>query len=651
MAAVFVTSDVSAINIHVVIKRLNIVTAFRKMNHGSHRSAYSRIRKRPVSFGNPALGVYHGIVYTTSRCNSESSSTDHSPLVEGALDTSQNHLVAMVDVPPGQVPEGILNLARPHQPWIVHVRIVIAEADTGETKEGDDSSCFSPGKPLLSAGCSHLPGPPSMDASETFSSTLIAEKQLLEAEDLHSDTFTGGEDTPSRTYLVLIELTTQEAADLIVEDLHTKPYTYLDETQVCSIYHVIALQGNDGVSLMSPMFAPGTKSSRSGGLEILSLEAVTDLGTPGSNHRGANGGNRNAPPNHSEDYHCAVCLEHLNLIDSHDEAAVTPILTTVCNHSFHLECLLKWQDSPCPVCRYDHSGLDETLSQCHKCGTTENNFVCLICGVISCGMGRTSTVAVASTTDCGRASQSTATATSNYYNRTTSMVPTTSPSASVIGSHARNHYDETLHAYALDTESQHVWDFAGQGYVHRLLQNKDDGKLVEVSDPNNTTSQERNETPELSDAQEGEMVHRKLEGYASQYYTLLKSQLEQQRIFYEGRLEEIRHEFDDDQRNQQSRTNDLIAALRVERNQLSQRLQSLQSRCRKAQDDVSFLRNMNESLEANKTPMQEQLRQAHESRTETRKLYQNLLPPLQEKVTRLMLQLENEPQREQARHL
>ena len=28
--------------------------------------------------------------------------------------------------------------------------------------------------------------------------------------------------------------------------------------------------------------------------------------------------------------------------------------------------------------------------------------------------------------------------------------------------------------------SQRVWDYAGDNYVHRLVQSKDDGKLVEV---------------------------------------------------------------------------------------------------------------------------------------------------------------------------
>jgi BRCA1-associated protein len=45
--------------------------------------------------------------------------------------------------------------------------------------------------------------------------------------------------------------------------------------------------------------------------------------------------------------------------------------------------------------------------------------------------------------------------------------------------HALRHYEESLHAYALDTET----DFVGGGYVLRLLQNIEDGKIVEGIDP------------------------------------------------------------------------------------------------------------------------------------------------------------------------
>ncbi len=54
---------------------------------------------------------------------------------------------------------------------------------------------------------------------------------------------------------------------------------------------------------------------------------------------------------------------------------------------------------------------------------------------------------------------------------------------------------------SLATETQQVWDFAGDGFVHRLIHNKADGKLVEISDPGQT-SEERPQMPaRLSDVQ------------------------------------------------------------------------------------------------------------------------------------------------------
>jgi len=539
----------------------------------------SRIRQRPVSFGNPALGTYHGSVYTSDL-------DQQKPLVEGAMEVHQ--LVAMVDVPPAQVPEGILNLARPHQDMIEHLRIVIAEGSHDLIVEESYSAPYS------------------ATAAESAASILAAEHKEYDDPDKNDET-----SKPQRTYLVLIQVCSEEAANEMVLDLHHKPYTSLDETQLCSVYHVVALQGEDGVSLMSPFFAPSTKSSKCG-LEILRSPS-TDSTTESTTKQ-----------HHAEDhYNCAVCLEHMDLNHSTER---TCILTTVCNHTFHMDCLLQWQDSPCPVCRYDHSGLNEALSQCHVCGTTENNYVCLICGIVSCG---------GTSRPPGRNDQEDDVAQCRSQETEESL-----SSQRLSSSHARQHYDETLHAYALDTDSQHVWDFAGQGYVHRLLQNKEDGKLVEVNDPNNTTSQERSLNPGLSDAQEDEVVHRKLEGFASQYYTLLKSQLEQQRIYYEGRLEEIRHEYGSVK--PRKRSTDLIAALKQERNQLSQRLVSLQNRSRKVKEDVAFLINMNESLEANKEPLRRQVEQAQQERLETRRMFEETLPTLQEKVTRLMLQLESE---------
>lgn len=470
---------------------------------------------------------------------------------------------------------------------------------------------------------------------------------------------------PSKTYVVLLELCSVDAAEAFVEDLHGRPFTSLDPTQKCSVYQVLALSGEDGVSLLSPFFAPSAKST-------------SPKGSQGSSSN--NGGAAKAKTNKTskkktapiivEDYNCAVCLEHMILSETEHDVdasadARSSILTTVCNHTFHLDCLLQWQDSPCPVCRYDHSGLNEALSQCNVCGTTENNYVCLICGMVSCGGpplrsqsitthtmpggGRDASRMQSHSPVCGGSSSShrhTGNAHSIHRSNNTdnmdhsgALAPADT-SRQLSQSHARRHYDESLHAYALDTETQHVWDFAGQGYVHRLLQNKEDGKLVEFHDPSNTSSHERSHTPGLSEAQEGEVLHRKLEGFASQYYTLLKSQLEQQRSYYQGRLEELRRE---SLMRKKAQTSDLINALKQEKAQSSKRLVSLKARHRKVSEDIVFLKNMNESLEANKEPLKHKIKDTQRQGIEARERMLQSLPALEAQVTKLMLQLTGEP--------
>ena len=49
--------------------------------------------------------------------------------------------------------------------------------------------------------------------------------------------------------------------------------------------------------------------------------------------------------------------------------------------------------------------------------------------------------------------------------------------------HSIDHWKDSGHVYALELETQRVWDYVGDGYVHRLIQSKTDGKLVEVPSP------------------------------------------------------------------------------------------------------------------------------------------------------------------------
>ncbi|KAG6383574.1 hypothetical protein SASPL_156662 [Salvia splendens] len=97
------------------------------------------------------------------------------------------------------------------------------------------------------------------------------------------------------------------------------------------------------------------------------------------------------------------------------------ILTTICNHSFHCSRMSKWTDSSCPV------GANVPTVKLYA-GTASNSL-------------------------------------KNQYRE----------------GHAIGHWKETEHCYSLELETQRVWDYAGDNYVHRLIQSKTDGKLVELN--------------------------------------------------------------------------------------------------------------------------------------------------------------------------
>ena len=175
------------------------------------------------------------------------------------------------------------------------------------------------------------------------------------------------------------------------------------------------------------------------------------------------------------------------------DSSVTGLLTIVCQHTFHSHCLSKWEDGSCPVCRYSQNKQqdpDESLNECVVCGTSENLWICLICGNIGCGRYQSA--------------------------------------------HAASHFEETSHLYSLELETQRVWDYAGDGYVHRLIQNRSDGKLVELPAPNHGSSHsnfhQNNvlQTPQTVHSSDEKV---KDDDIGLEYSYLLTSQLESQRFW------------------------------------------------------------------------------------------------------------------------
>ena len=371
---------------------------------GKPSKTTTRIRKRSVRFGNPSMFTYHGSVHTIedqgggSSSSSSSSSTGGTyttagvgqaalsqppssftqrPLVEGA--SPVENLVAMVQVPPEQVPEGVLNLARAHRSWINHVRIVIEDSSTsstggmeheyyGKQEECDDfnddgtTDDHHHGSIANPSSTYAMVSSPTASAVENAASILAAEQQVehqraavamdhttpfgkSESLSLNQQQQEPQQPSSSRTYLVLFEMCDAPAADQLVQCLHGQPYTCLDETQRCHLYHVVALQGDDGVSLMSPFFALSTKSSVGGRLEIVPSASSSDsLDTNKGDSAAAaaatttthDGGPSQRHHHSSEDYNCAVCLEHMELDWAPSKGERTSILTTVCKYvSFH----------------------------------------------------------------------------------------------------------------------------------------------------------------------------------------------------------------------------------------------------------------------------------------------------------------------------
>lgn len=88
-----------------------------------------------------------------------------------------------------------------------------------------------------------------------------------------------------------------------------------------------------------------------------------------------------------------------------------------------------------------------------------------------------------------------------------------------------------------------MWDYAGDGYVHRLIQNKADGKLVELpsaASSMGTSPHEGGLGPSPADALSAE----KIEAIGIEYSYLLTSQLDSQRSYYEEQTEGLKNQID-----------------------------------------------------------------------------------------------------------
>ncbi|KAF2770506.1 zf-UBP-domain-containing protein [Teratosphaeria nubilosa] len=215
------------------------------------------------------------------------------------------------------------------------------------------------------------------------------------------------------------------------------------------------------------------------------------------------------PPDLRELPTCPVCLERM------DETS--GLLTILCQHVFHCNCIEKWTSSACPVCRYTHSpsstfpypapGNTSTTAEdpmCSVCAdpVTENLWVCIICGNVGCG---------------------------RYNER-----------------HAFDHFLESGHAFAMDITTQRIWDYQGDVWVHRLIQPKVGSGSMDVAASRGSGKDVERHPNEAFRSEGAEMVPReKLDNIAMEYTQLLTSQLDAQRKYFEDLIRNIRTKADE----------------------------------------------------------------------------------------------------------
>ncbi|XP_063858863.1 BRCA1-associated protein-like isoform X3 [Scylla paramamosain] len=312
--------------------------------------------------------------------------------------------------------------------------------------------------------------------------------------------------TPNQ-YMVLIKFRTQSDADMFYNTFNGQCFNSIEE-DICRLVYVARVET--------------TKESENGGLPI---------------------------PGHTELPNCPVCLERM-------DESVDGILTILCNHSFHGECLAKWGDTSCPVCRYCQTPEEIPDQRCSLCGSADSLWICLICGHVGCGR--------------------------------------------YVGGHAHRHFMETNHVFSLQVGNNRVWDYVRDNYVHRLLQSEGDGKVV---------SYERM-SPVADTKEEVMQGEEKLTALQLEYTHLLSTQLESQRQFFENKIAEAQANALQEAKESREETKKLgeefqkvkqdLAAVTRDKQAQDKKLQQMAQKVTKLTKDLETEQQLNISLRQGK---------------------------------------------------
>lgn len=179
---------------------------------------------------------------------------------------------------------------------------------------------------------------------------------------------------------------------------------------------------------------------------------------------------------------CPVCLERLDVSCSgivgvlRTSRADSPVERWLETTEYCRVCRMIGRPT-IPLLKLTHSSSFEKI-HCEVCTESSSLWICLLCGYIGCGR--------------------------------------------YSSAHAHKHCETYRHNFVLELDTQRIWDYQGDNYVHRLIRS---GPGLFFPD---------------SHIEEGEQMERSedVELLALEYNHLINSQLEQQRCYFEAKIEE-----------------------------------------------------------------------------------------------------------------
>ncbi|KAF0890740.1 hypothetical protein E2562_004234 [Oryza meyeriana var. granulata] len=264
---------------------------------------------------------------------------------------------------------------------------------------------------------------------------------------------------------------------------------------------------------------------------------------------------------------CPVCIERL-------DQDISGIMATTCDHSFQCSCVSMWVNSSCPVCQFCQK--QSKNPTCSVCQTSGNLWICIICGFVGCGRYEEG--------------------------------------------HAIRHWKDTQHCYSLDLETQRVWDYVGDSYVHRLNHSKSDVKHSKFKSKckysgDNCANCSCNDDEDI----DGAIFSSKAETIVDEYNRLLASQLETQREYYEARLSEAKKE-------REQRISDAVDKA------VNDKIQEIQLKIENAMLEKKKVADLNEKLTKNQDIWRRTLKEIEERERAQLKLKDDTIRDLEEQV-------------------